>query len=185
MDQQEKRAPARFFTQAQVNEQKSIEAGRPIYEEVPFIEKWTPGDQTNIIRRPVRNTDREEYPREWAQFEAKQEQHAAGTPLKELPFLTEAQRLEFAASRINTAEELAALPDGLAQQFAGIHGIKRRVQAYLDAAAGNAPMLKLQAELEARDQQLAAMNAQLAEQASILAELRNKKIPDPPPHRKG
>jgi hypothetical protein len=145
------------------NDAKSEEAGRPVYEDVAFFEKWTPGDSTSIICRPARPNDKQEYAREWEQFQAKQEQKPDGTLLSELAFLTEGQRLEFAAVRCVTAEQLLAMPDNVAQKFAGINQIKQRVKAYLDAAAGNAPLLKLQSEIEARDARIAVLEEAVAE----------------------
>lgn len=171
----ERPAPARFLWRAVQNDQASAEAGRPIYEDVPFIEKWTPGDPTSIPCRPVRESDKYEYPQEWAAFEAKKEQKVSGTPLEELPFLTEAQRLELKAVRINTVEDLANVPDATGQRFMGFHGMKNRARAYLEAAAGNAPLVKMQAELEQRDQQIALLMSQLKELGDTVSELRKGK----------
>jgi hypothetical protein len=73
--------------------------------------------------------------------------------------MTVGQVAEFAAVGCKTVEQLVGMPDNLSQKFMGHHQIKQRAQVYLDAAKEAAPALKLQAELEKRDQQIAELKA--------------------------
>ncbi len=150
--------------------------GRPIYKEEVFVEIGIAGSTTEQRRRPIRENDKLRFAREWEAFEKKEAAPRIGTPLDELPFLTKAQRLEFQAYGCQTAEQLAAMSDVNGQKFMGFQQLRRRVQDYLAAAAGAAPMLEMRKELESRDAELAEMRAQIAELAKQRAE---------PPKRRG
>jgi hypothetical protein len=149
----------RFFLEAEVNEAKSNEAGRPIYEEKEYITIQVPGDKENIIVRPIRPTDKHMYAQQYAAFKANREAPQEGTPLDKLPFMTKAQVMEFNSVGIKTAEQVVEMSDILAQKFMGINAIKKRVADFLSAAAGNAPNEKLQAELSKRDDTIALLKA--------------------------
>jgi hypothetical protein len=47
---------------------------RPIFDEKMFLKKLVPGDSTLVVDRPMRPSDVEEHPIEWARFEQKKEQ---------------------------------------------------------------------------------------------------------------
>ena len=112
------------------------------------------------------NTRKITYAERWSdqykRFKAKAHQVAEGTPLSELPFLTEAKRSELRALSIYTAEALAAL-DGQPLKNLGQGGrdLKNQAQAYLDRAAGTADVTKMAAEI--------------ADLKALVAELRSDK----------
>jgi len=139
--------------------------GRPIYKEEIFVEIGVAGSTAELRRRPLRELDKLRFAKEWEAFEKKEAAPRIGTPLDELPFLTKAQRLEFQAYGCKTAEQLAAMSDVNGQKFMGFQQLRRRVQDYLAAAAGAAPMLEMRKELEERDAKLAELQAQIAELA--------------------
>lgn len=173
----------RFYMEAEQDDDKSAEAGRPIFVERPYIEIRIPGNKDEIRRRPVRYGDAEKFPPQWAAFKNKEAQPVIGTPLEALPFLTKAQVLEFKASHCLTAEHVRDMPDSLAQKFMGSHSIRQRITAFLDAAAGAAPAEKLQAELQKRDDVISAQSKALADQGTKLAELTKivEALPKAPP----
>jgi hypothetical protein len=129
---------AEFHMEAMEIPDESAKAGRPIYKDVEFITIRIPGDKDNDVVREVRESDKRQWAQQYAAFKAGQEQVTVGTPLDQLPFITKAQRLEFAAVGIKTAEQLRDMSDGNAQRFMGIVGIKKKVADWLEAAAGAA-----------------------------------------------
>ena len=141
-----------------VNEAKSAEAGRPIHDDVDLITIRVPGQRDSVVHR-VNYTHQQRFPRQWAAFKNNSEQLGSGTQLSEVPWLTPAQIADLKASNISTVEQLAEMADANAHVFMGFHGLKQRAQAYLDAAAGAAPALKLQAELEKRDAEIDELKA--------------------------
>ena len=149
-----------FYSEAIKNESKTIAAGRPIYDDIDHIKILAPGSRDTFVTEAtpeyqMRFADR------WKQYKANQEQTVSGTPLSEIPWMTKGQVAEFRAVSCVTAEQLVNMPDNVSQKFMGHHQLKARVQAFLDAAAGAAPALKLQAELDQRDEQLKMQGDQI------------------------
>ena len=155
-----------FFKDAVHSESKSVDAGRPIYDEFDFIKIMAPGSKDSVVEK-VNYGHQQRFPKQWAQYQTHQEQTTSGTPLSEVPWLTVAQRAEFLAMNVRSVEGLIGMPDNVAQKFMGFHGIKQKAQAYLDAAAGAAPIARLSAELEQRDTKIAVLEGQMAEMIAI------------------
>jgi hypothetical protein len=145
--------------------QKLVHAGkgRPIYVQQDWVEIRVPGDKDEIRRRAVRASDEHRWPEEWRAYREKRTNPTIGTPLDKLPFLTKAQVMEFQATGIRTAENLRDMPDSVSQKFMGINAVRSRVKAFLDAAEGVAISDKYQAELQTRDEQIAALQKQMQE----------------------
>lgn len=107
----------------------------------------------------------------YERFMEGREQVAHGTPLAELPFLTEAKRAELRALKIYTAEALASL-DGKPLSNLGQTGreLKNQAQAYLDTARGSAGSVALAREVEVLRAEMAAMRAEDREPVAPVAE---------------
>lgn len=168
------------------NKEKSKIAGRPIYDEpTEVVEVRFAGDRNKVSVFPAHvicgevvdedgDTQRITYAQRWQKqydrFKAKLQQVAEGTPLAELPFLTEGKRMELRALNIYTAESLAAL-DGQPLKNLGQGGRewKNQAQAYLDNAAGTADVT--------------GMAAKIADLEQLVAELRADQIVAPSPPR--
>lgn len=146
------------------NKEKTLKEGRPIFEDgMEVVEVRFAGDRNKISVFPAlaicgealdengdtrKITYAERWPAQYQRFKAKQHQVAEGTPVDELPFLTQAKRAELKALSIYTAEALAAL-DGQPLKNLGQGGrdLKNQAQAYLDNASGSANVTKMAAEI--------------------------------------
>jgi hypothetical protein len=144
---------------------KSIEAGRPIFDDVEVVELRYPGSK-NVGVFPAMDfshweedeayggqracTYAERFSRQYQQFRAHQQQTKSGTPLDYLPFLTEAKRAELRALNIYTAEALTIV-DGPELKNLGPGGrdLKNQAIAFLESSSDMAKVTKLEAELEA------------------------------------
>ena len=175
----DKRLFVQFFKDAVKNEIKSKEAGRPIFDEHDFVRVITPGSRDTVITRVADGSDYAlRFHAQWARYKAGQNQDVSGTPLSQLPWMSVGQVAEFAAVGCRTVEQLVGMPDNLSQKFMGHHQIKQRAQVYLDAAKEAAPALKLQAELEKRDMEIAELRSMIeAMQAAKKAEQSAKVVP--------
>lgn len=138
-------------------------AGRPIYREAEWIEIRIPGNVSEVRRREVRPSDKVRFPQQYAAFKSGQAAPEIGTPLDRLPFLSKSQVKEFQAAGLRTAENVRDISDGDRAKFMGLQNLRKRIIDFLDAAAGNAPMVNLRSELEGRDSQIAALQRQVAE----------------------
>lgn len=165
-----------FLMLAVEDPKASREQGRPIYNEQETVHiRWV-GDNKRDFYAPAHEkfqfdrdngryiTYAERYPDHYKAFKDKTDQSGLnGTPLSELPFLSEAKRAELRALNIYTAENLAALEGGTLQKL-GIGGrdLKNQAAAWIDKAAEAATRAAANAENDALRQQIAEMQAQLA-----------------------
>jgi hypothetical protein len=150
-----------FFKDTVKNEAKSIAAGRPIFDEIDLVKIITPGSRDSFVGDATEQYQ-QRFKSQWDRYKAGQAQSVSGTPLNQLPWLSVSQIAEFNAVGCQTVEQLVGMPDAMSQKFMGHHAIKQKALAYLDAATSAAPMLKLQAELEKRDEQIKELQAQMA-----------------------
>ena len=156
-----------FYRGAVVDDVASQEAGRPVHKDVDFVKIVVPGQRDNVVALADENY-KARFPKQWAQYQANAEQLGSGTPLTEVTWLTPAQIMDLKAMNVRTVEQLAAIPDSQSHAFMGFYGLKQRAEAYLEAAAGNAPLIKMQAELESRDATIAAQQQQITALAARL-----------------
>jgi len=157
----------KFFTQPLENREKSLEEGRPIYDDAEFISIMVPGDKDNIVVRTVRETDLTRFPRHYAAYKNKQETLGEGTPLERWGFLTASQCEELKFFNIHTVEQLANVSDVNAQKFMGIQALKRSAQEFIDSSKGDAPTLQLQ-------EKLSKSEAKINEMESLIVELQKR-----------
>lgn len=154
---------ARFYTVARHNEEKSAEAGRPIYDDVDWVEIIASGNANNIIRRKATTEDKDRFHRQFAIFgrdKAALGEQLIGTPLQEVPWLTKSQVAEMAYMHIHTLEQLAAVDDTTCSRYAGMYDMKRKAQAAMEAAAKSAPMTEMALQVEQMKVQLQELLAQ-------------------------
>lgn len=158
-----------FYHGTEVNQAKSLEAGRPVHDDIALVKIIVPGQKDSVVAKATHEYQAR-FPKQWAQFQAKADQIGSGTPLTELSWLTMAQVADMKAMNIHTVEQMAGMADSSAHAFMGFHGMRDRARTYLEAAAGQAPLLKLQAELD-------ALKAQNAEMAALLKQVEaNQKL---------
>lgn len=153
----------------------SDEAKRPIYRDVEFVSIIQPGSRDEYFQ-PAREEHKARFRKQYENFKAGQADAVVGTPLALLPGVSPAQIEEFAFFKIRTVEALAGIPDSVGRQFgAGITELKRKAQAFLDQSNSDAPLRKVQTELESRDAELALLKMQLAELTTTVNANKAKK----------
>jgi hypothetical protein len=160
IDEGDKRLFVVFHRGFELNEAKSTEAGRPVHDDVDLITIRVPGQRDTMVARADYGYQ-QRFPTQWAQYKANAEQISSGTRLSEVTWLTPALVADLKAANVHTVEQLAGMSDSHGHVFMGFQGLKQRAQAYLEAAAGAAPALKLQAELEKRDAEIAELRSLL------------------------
>jgi len=175
MADEENRLVVKFRADKVKNEAKSKQAGRPIFDDIELCEIRTAGDRNTVKTFPAHAFHRwtttpegDQEPQTYAQrwneqyrrFKENREQVQEGTPLSELPFLTEAKRAELKALSIYTAETLAAL-DGTNLKALGPFGreLKNQAQAYIDNARGSADVTHMAQQIADLQAQIAALTS--------------------------
>lgn len=158
------RAIATFYMYPEIRRKASQEAGRPIYESVPYIKILQPGEKDTRERR-VRDEDKFRFPRQWEAFQQQQAQKVDGTPLSVLlPNNPGAiKTLEF--MHVTTIEQLADLKDTQLQNIGlGAREWNQMARRYLDTAEKGKNFHEMQSELDAAR----AENSRLADLVSRL-----------------
>lgn len=150
-----------FYVKAVQNMRKSKEAGRPVHENREYCMIRFPADNKRELHAPAHElhyvghlkrqmTYAERFPDVYRAFKETGEAVQGGTPIADLPALTEAQRADLRAQKVFTVEQLANLPDASRKRL-GMGGMAmvEAAQAYLVAASGTAEVAALKRELEA------------------------------------
>src|SRR5262245_36750825 len=165
------RLSVRFFTKACRDDARSADEGRMVFREVEYIQVMVPGDTGNIIIRPAGEGDKRRFVKQysaWKQF-AKEEQ-LVGTPLEHWGRLTLSQIEEFRYVGVRTVEQLATLNDGAVLKMPGATDLKRKAAAFLELQKEEAPMRRVQAELEQRDTRIANLEQQIGQLVAAQAQ---------------
>ena len=157
-----------FYMHPLQDSTKTIEEGRPIFKDTPYVMIMVPGDKDSVVRRPVRvgthpKDDNMRFAGEFQAFQANKEQPIEGTPLAEWPHITASEIREMEYFGIRTVENLAGLADVKASQFMGMQDKKKKANEWLENTKDGAPMVRLNAELALRDNEIEVMKQQLAE----------------------
>jgi hypothetical protein len=156
-----------FHKKAKKNNFKSEQEGRPIFDDVVYIKKMVPGDSLSIIDRPMYESDKNEFPLQWAHFQNRQsdDQMISGTPLIEWPILTTAQAEELRGLKFYTVENIANASDSQLQRIGMLAGMSPHT--FRDKAKLFINKAKDIAEDSKREQELANLRE---ENAKIKAE---------------
>ena len=140
-------------------------AGINKYREAIFVEIRVPGNTTEIRAREVRPTDKMRFEKAWERFEKEQAGIAsgeAGTPLELIAGTSKAQLAELRGLGIFTLEDLAACSDSNGQKIMGFNRLREKAAALLAAQEGNAPIAKLQSQIDAKDAEVNELKAAVA-----------------------
>lgn len=141
----------------------SEESGHPVYRDIECVRITVAGDKQTEVIHPVRDGIKRRFPDEYRAWKAGQEAPLHGAPLKEWTPLPASRCAEFVQAGIRTVEELAKLPDHIAQRHLDGAMWRSRAQAWLEQARSGSAVLKLAAE-----------NDRLKEEVARLAEMMER-----------
>ncbi len=165
----------RFETQPVEMGGKSLEAGRPIYEDRDFVFIVNPGSRDERVAQIKEKKNDPEVMAFYARWKTTQEQPKDGTPLSMVPFLSPSQIKELQGMNILTLEHLAEIPDTVTQRMMGMVELRKKAKSYLDAAKDSAVVTRLESELASRDLDLAAKQKQIDDLCKRLEALEKDK----------
>lgn len=164
----------RFYTRSVQDQSASDAAGRPVFKDVVYLLKEVPGDRFNRPDRPMRESDKREFPEQWKRFEEGLSQKHEGLPLAEWPQISRSQVEELTYFRVYTVEELARLPDAAQGQMGVLFLLRDKARSYLDRAAGDAQEAQLRAEKEQAEQRAAKADEERRALEERLAKLEEQ-----------
>lgn len=154
-----------FDSRKELMGKKSEEAGHPVYEMRDYVTIRVPGDTLNVVVRPVTPSDKARFPRQWAHYQNTRESGAVdGWALEEWPMVNAAQVEELKYRKCFTVEQLAGMPDGIAQSLGmGYLDLKHKAITALRRASEGTDELKQRDEIiQKQAEALAAMEERLA-----------------------
>lgn len=170
----DERLHVQFFRKPVLQPGLSREEGRAIYKEVDYIRILTPGDKLSIIERPVDEIDSRRFAARYEKWKAGAGNVIEGTPLSSLPNMTPSKVEEYKFFNIHTVEALAHASDSVGQKFFGFNDDKRRANAFLELAKGNAPLEKMNEELKTRDVKIEELQSQLEALTKMMSGKKQK-----------
>lgn len=105
-----------FYMRPMHHPRRSQEEGRPIFEDVPFVQLEMPGDRYSILHHKATDEHKSRWPELWKAFEAGQRGmmtlEDGDMPLDQWAAITRSRVYELRAMGIHTLQQLAAVPDG-------------------------------------------------------------------------
>jgi hypothetical protein len=143
-----------FYRKPILQPGKSREAGRAVYEEVDYIRIHVPGDKSCVVERPVSQQDVFRFQERYNKWKAGQEEAVTGTPLSALPGMNPSKVEEYKFFKLVTVEQLAEANDNLGAKFMSFQQDKQRAKAFMEVAKNNAPIEKMNEELQKRDAEI-------------------------------
>lgn len=168
----DERLAVRFFRKAKQNPDKTAAEGRPIFDEFDYIQIMVPGDRGSAHVRPIRPADLVRFRQQYDHWkETQNNDMVSGTPIDVLG-LSLAQVEEYRYFGVRTVEQMAELRDDICQKLMGAINIKQKAIAYLQIIKDEAPLRKVQVELDKRDNEIEALKAAIAEQATMIKQLQ-------------
>lgn len=173
--EEQHRALVRFSMRAVENKAKSLAEGRPIYEDVEYVEIQVPGDKSNIVHKRVTDEHRQRFApayNRWKQGHTGD--GVVGTRLSEWPLISRSRVEELAYFSVHTVEQLAAVSDGNLQNIGPLLALRQLARDTVEAGKQTAPLQQLREELERLKNDVATKERLLQEQAADLAALKAK-----------
>jgi hypothetical protein len=174
----DEKLPVAFYIGAIPDDAETEKQGHPCFKDVECVKIYNSKD--NIIDRPVRDTDRQRWPGAYSAWKqsGQSEPGASGMRLEHWPQMTRAQVEEYRFFKVFTVEQLAELPDITVQKIMGATKLKQLAKLYIEAARGEAPFIRMQAELEKRDGQIAELTSEVR-RLTVILEKMAKNEPQP------
>lgn len=160
----DKKLRVEFYMRPVLNEAKSKEEKRPVYEDVEYIRIIVPGDRDSIVEQEVWDIHRARFADRYERWKRNHDNSVQGTPITALVGVTPALAQELAHFHVTTVEQLADMSDQIGQKFMGFAQLKKKAKEFLEAAKGEfGNVVKLQSELDDLRAQNEALQKQMQE----------------------
>ena len=164
-----------FFKHPRKDEKRTLKEGRPMYNDEDYVRIMVPGDKDSIVIRPARDMDKERFAKQFAAYEKGEGEAHSGTPLKAWPMVTRGQVEELKFFGVHTVEALADLADIHVQKFMGVGTLKDQAKAFIQNAKEAAPLVQLNAAIDQKDSEIAALMEAVDDLKTIVTELKADK----------
>ncbi len=157
----------RFFNKP---EQIGVENGYPKFKERVYFECAVPGSKNGINCQPMKDSDRERFPKAWAKFNSVTNLSRDGMPIEQWPQISRSEALNLRAMNIHTVEGLAAVSDSNMNNLGqGGRELVARAKSFILAANDGAANAKLTQENVKLQEQIDYQAGQINELKAMMA----------------
>lgn len=151
----------KFYRNPVQNNVRSAKEGHPCFDEKIFISIISPGDQNNKVDRPIQESDKSRFHRQWSNFERGDADKVEGTRIEEWPQITRAQAEELKYLGVRSIEQLVAATDAQTQKIMGGVSLREKARAFLSIAKNTAEGQRLADENRILNDRIKALENQL------------------------
>ena len=169
-----------FYKKSVKNAARSNAEGRPIHEGIDFVKIQHPGETLNIVDRPVKDDDKNRWPRQWHSYQQGVRQIPDGVPINLLfPAKPEIETM-LRGYNIHTVEQLAGLSgEAISTVGMGAQDWVNAAQRYMERANKGINHHQFESALAAKDAQIAALTRQVAEITALVRQQQSQTAPNP------
>jgi len=158
----DERLAVRFFRKAIRDDAASVADGVMRFKEVEMIQIMVPGDRDNVVIRGAGEGDKRRFSKQYDEWKRNEtSEQLIGTPLELWGRLSLPQIEEYRYLGVRTVEQMADLKDDVCMKLPGTLELKRKAAAFVQLQKEEAPLRKVQSELEQRDTTIAELTARL------------------------
>jgi hypothetical protein len=165
-----------FYMGVLPNEARSLEEGRPIFDDVECIRVVVPGDKNHTVDRPASQVDKARFARQYAMFKqgVKEEDQITGTRLSDWPMVGRAQSEELKHIGLRTVEQIAECRDDVVAKVPGLGQLKQAASIWLSKAKGTAEAAKAAKLIDDQSNRIGTLEQVVRDQAERIEALMAK-----------
>jgi hypothetical protein len=178
----------RFYDKEQLNNFKTEQENRPIYDMVTMVRIEIPGNQYSIIDTLAGEHHKRNYPKEWARYQNEStNDKISGTLLSDWSILRASQVKELNHYHFYTVEQVANSSDDQINKVTmivgmGGHAFREKARQYLKVAKDSAVVEHQNEELQKRDAEIESLKQQMAQLMAMVQQPETeRKKPGPKP----
>ncbi len=136
----------KFYLKDVKNNFLSEKEGHPVYDKKVFVSILSPGSLLSQADRPVKDVDKERFPKQWMNYQNNQHAVITGMPLDQWPALDRNQIEELNAQKFYSVEQIAAASDAQLGNLPNGFNLRTRAKAFIEYAKDTAAAQKLAAD---------------------------------------
>lgn len=163
-----------FYMHPHPDPVRTKEEGRPIFREQEYVRIIVPGDKESVVERPVYESDKMRFERQYLRFQKGLQEPLVGMPISQVAWISRAQCKELEYFGVMTLEQLADISDANAQKFMGINLLRTKARKYLERAKEDAPLQKMEAILAEKDAEIESLRQSVKDLGATVEKLRVK-----------
>lgn len=149
-----------FFSKPKEFPSESRAEGKPVWKNVDYVRVQQPGERDAVVLEAT-HVHKQRWPKQWEDYQAGKKSIPEGTLTSILFPGDEAIVLNLRQLGIYTVEQLAEMPDSATSNLPFGGNLKQKAIKYLELQNGAQGFNKLQAELQAKDEEIRSMGMKL------------------------